>query len=386
MSSSRLRIESVTVGDLYEFACEFLDNAKGQVIAPITRDLALSQSKNPHARPDDVALMLAYVGDLCVGHQGLLPVRVESPHGQGRAFWLTGLYVLPEYRTKLVAVRLVKEVRSLNLDCVLNQFSEESRRLFSAMGFKPIQPLPYSQIRFDRLDPIGEILYPLHKRFEDKKVVADVAAAGVRFSGATSYGLSRSLYFSLLKSRIRKELAGVSYHEVDRVRAADPPSHRSGTRFVRGAEAVNWTLEYPWVRDSGDPTNPPYFFPEVVPTYRDVAIEIDNGRGDVGFVFMTLIGNGLRSKLKVRDFQLPEDVDSSAAFWIACDYAKRLKADIVELPSHLAGPIDALPFGGLLRKDLVREYLFRAREGCSSLSTFAEDAILSLNDGDTAFF
>ena len=385
--SDRLRIEAVPVGDLYDFACTFFERSEGQVIAPITEAIALSHSKNPHAQPDDVGLLVAWVGDLCVGHQGLLPVRVGSPHGQGRAYWCTALYVLPEYRTKLVAVKLVKEVLALDVDCVLNHFTEESGRLFSALRFSPIAPLRYAHLRFDRLDVLGEVFYLLHKRQGERRALGALAEAGVRLCGATSYALTRSLYFALLRSRIREELRGIEFREVDRVRAPRAESSQDGTtHFPRGADDVNWTLEYPWTRDSGEPTRPPYYFPELIPTYRNIAVEVDNRRGDVGFVLMTLVGNGLRSNLKVRDFQLPEGVDSSAVFWIACEYADRLNADLVELPEVLAPLIDQLPLGSLLRKDLTRDYLFHPRRSDSLLATFSEDASPSLTDGDTAFF
>ena len=386
MSSSRLRVDTVKIKDLYDFACRFIDGADGQDIVPITKQLALSHSKNPYADPEDVALLVAYVGDRCVGHQGLLPVRVTSPRGSGTAFWCTGLYVLPEFRNRLVAVRFVHKLLVMNQDYVINKFAKRAGQLFAAMHFRKIPPLEYFRLRVDRLDVLG-IPFWLMTHLNKWPILRAVGRTGLKLSRVVSFGFVNAMYYRLLMRRGRTALARYTLVEVDHVRPLEnTPATARGTRFLRDVDAVNWTLQYPWLSDRGAPTAPPYFSGEKRDTFRNIAVEIlGPQRAYHGFLFLTVVESEQRTEVKLRDFQTTSPVDEKIVFWVASEYARRHHAHSLELPGALASALDAVPLKSLLVQRSQRQYLFHPKESRSILATFADDAHLNLSDGDTAF-
>ncbi len=61
---------------------------RGEVI-PITTHRALAQIRNPRARPEDVALLVAYDGDRICGYIGVLPELIFLKGRTHMVGWLT---------------------------------------------------------------------------------------------------------------------------------------------------------------------------------------------------------------------------------------------------------------------------------------------------------
>ena len=75
-----------------------------------------------------------------------LPTLLGSPKSDrllGKIYWLTGLYVLPEYRSRMIAFRLMKRLLSLNQNLGASGYSRNAGRFLPKLGFQEAEPLPY---------------------------------------------------------------------------------------------------------------------------------------------------------------------------------------------------------------------------------------------------
>jgi hypothetical protein len=87
-------IKEYRLSDLAELA-RSRDFWHGEVI-PITRHRALAQIRNPRARPEDVALLVAYDEDQIIGYIGVLPDIIFLHGTAHRIGWLTTWWAKPE--------------------------------------------------------------------------------------------------------------------------------------------------------------------------------------------------------------------------------------------------------------------------------------------------
>ena len=60
-------IKKIPLKDLVDFANQVDKQTPPDGVLPITRHRALSQSQNPFASPDDIALLVAFDNEICVG-------------------------------------------------------------------------------------------------------------------------------------------------------------------------------------------------------------------------------------------------------------------------------------------------------------------------------
>jgi hypothetical protein len=102
-----IEIKEYTLADLAQLV-RSNDFWNGDLI-PITRHRALAQIKNPRARPDDVALLVAYDGERICGYTGLLPDLIFLG-GQGHKIgWLTTWWRRPDPKYGVVGFALISK-------------------------------------------------------------------------------------------------------------------------------------------------------------------------------------------------------------------------------------------------------------------------------------
>jgi len=198
----------------------------------------------------------------------------------------------------------------------------------------------------------------------------------------------RLVYLGWLARAARKELTGIVFREVQRVRpaAATPPPL---PHFVRGVEATNWMLEYPWVLERatapGSSSDPPYYFSHLRDTFRHYAIEFDNLQGAfAGYLVFSIQADGANRVLKLTDFSARTNADMATAFWIATLFAARHRVDYFEAASAMNPFMTQVPLAGFLLRSGFRRYLCHAVKG-GQLEKVLGELELQYGDGDCAF-
>jgi GNAT superfamily N-acetyltransferase len=387
MKQDGLRIETIRARDLHTFFLNYAQKSENQEISPISQYRAESQSQNPYADEDDPGLLAAYIGDRCVGYQGIIPGLLRTQGGLSKVYWCTAAYVLPEFRKRMVAIQLIRKLTSLKKDIVLTGFDGVVADVFKGFHFQEIGPLNYFTVRPDRLDPFSypfRHFYRLQKKWPGLRKLSESAIAMTR---RVSYPGVRRAFYSFVARRAEKALRNVRWHELRRVEGFDrvPCADTGKPRFERGSEAINWMLAHPWIREGAAPMQPPYYFSEAYEGFRYAVLAIA-GHDQCGgsFVTLSLLRDRGESKLKVLDLQCgKQDLDD--IFWLIWKYAAKHQADEIEMPAAFESQLALLPLGSGAMKREQRRYLCHPFSQNSPLAAALPELALSLCDGDCAF-
>ena len=180
-----VRIAWIRIRDLVAFARNVAADPAYADTSPTCLLRAVSQAANPHAAPDDVALLVAIHAGRCVGYHGLLPGALRTADGLSKVFWLITFYVAPAFRGRGIGARLVREALALRVDLVTTGITRAAERAYRAAGFRDLGEIGcrrFSVESFPR--PARWLVYALIcGRLQDRwpvRPVAGISAEAVR--------------------------------------------------------------------------------------------------------------------------------------------------------------------------------------------------------------
>src|SRR5690349_15934364 len=133
-------IRKIPIKDLVDFANHVDKQTPPGGVLPISRQRALSQSQNPFAGPDDIALLVAFDNDVCVGYLGVVPGAASGNGTCQKVFWLSTWYVSPQARDSGVAMQLLFTACQLKGDIMVTGVSESAKRVYVALHFREFGP------------------------------------------------------------------------------------------------------------------------------------------------------------------------------------------------------------------------------------------------------
>jgi GNAT superfamily N-acetyltransferase len=391
MPKVQIKIEKVKLEDLYDFTCAIFANPSFEKVAPISLLRAESQSKNPHGRPEDVVLFVAFSGNQCVGYHGLLPAIFNHGDNLSRVYWATTFFVAPDFRGQGIGKCLLEEIKNTKIDFIVTQMTESAERAYKSSGYKDIGRLNYFQLRVDRLDFLtgffDAIINFLRKESPDPKY----RPSGIKRLKRSVYRFIKIIFYRIV-GRNRLEQQRFSWKVVDQINESlwgtldrqliDPA-------FFPGLEAVNWMLKYPWVVSRSDRKAgmPNYYFSEVREIFRYVAIEINSpGEGlPKGFLVLSISHKREKTRVKILDFYFNNPADGEIAVFLALKVAKAFLADRIEYPASLEIYFKkTIGFKKLIKKQ-SRLYLYYPASRHSPLAVYHSKISFNYCDGDTAF-
>jgi len=390
MDDRRVIIEKIALADLPSYARSFIGSSASAGTAPITCIRARSQSANPYARPQDVALLAALCEEQVVGAHGVIPGLLARRGSLSRVHWSSAVYVADPFRGRGIGRRLVDAFKSLGKDVVVPAgITQGAEGVYHACGFKPTGRLNYFQLRVERIDRTPSPLRsPAPIRFFYGQRVESLLGWLARQSWRTQ----KAVFYRRVLSRLAP-IDGL-WRAVRRIRHFDrvPPYDR--TVFFRGTKAVNWMLANPWVY-SLDATSIDdlrdevrhYYFTKTRPVFRYAAFELVDPRtgADRGFVVLSLSRTRKRATVRILDHETPGSDAVRTAAGLAITAAKSILADRIELPPELAGPFKNDPLLQPLIKRQSPVGLGFSSSGHSPLAHALGRIRLSLSDGDAGF-
>jgi hypothetical protein len=354
-----LHVEEIRVKNLYEFACQ---NQNGTFI-PITKHRALAHTKNPYADENDIGLLAAFMGKLCIGYLGLLPSLLKTGDQFSKVYWLSTFYVPPEYRKTLAALHLMNKAFESKYDLFLTGISKEAQDFHRRLGSNELGPLDYYEIDVGRLNFLAQPSRLLIKILKSKFVDAATTA---------SFLLIKKLFYNILLYRYRDN---INYKEVSRIDEDDVNKRTKQNAFYRGNKIINWMLRHKWVLESKT-ADLKYQFSNVRDIFKYICLNIYSSKEEEdcqGFLVLSISSQDKKTVLKVLDF----NVSNRAALSLALKYARIHLVDIIEIPDSLA---EEFPLKSLLQNK-KRTYLYYPKDKNSSLKHIK----LSYCDGDIAF-
>jgi len=392
LDDDQIKIEKIKLKDICNFAQKALSLPPYQVVVPISMRRALSQAKNPYGRPDDIALLVAFSADRCVGYHGLLPGLFNQGDRLNRVHWATAFYVSPEFRGRKIGRRLLEEIKNLKLDFIVTQMTESAERAYRNTGYKDIGSLTYFQLRADRLDIPATLFGTAGPGLDKITRRPKPLTGGLKRMRHAIYRGVKSVFYSIAIKDQRHLEQRFKWTVVDRIdescRRPDT-GHSNLPSFFKGIEAVNWMLQNPWVvsKKPGEKKTQNYYFSETRDIFKYMAIEIyrlEDRRPD-GFMVLSVSHKKEKTRIKLLDFHLQNEKDPGIVGYPLLKYAKKFLADRIEYPDYLAAYFQSLPWTKKLIKRQTRQYLFHSCSNASPLAVSQGKILFDYCDGDTAF-
>jgi GNAT superfamily N-acetyltransferase len=297
-----VRVDRVRVADLPAFARSATADPARYPLLPIPPRRAEAQSLNPLANPDDVGLLVGYVGDRCAGFLGLLPGAVEFRGRRHPISCLSGFYVAPGDRTSGLGTMLALTAMGLGRDLYATRLSAESRALFSRIGFQPAPAQRSLRLRLFRL-----------RKFKGIALRALVRSVG---NGNTIEDQWRPV------THLRTGPAGTDA-------AAGAPDSSGRARFVRDERVIDWMVRNPWIGEDSH-VSLPYAFSYRREMFRYLVFEANAG----GYLVLCISQDQRFATLRILDRRPMTDEQRAPALTRALVEAQRLVADAIECPAE----------------------------------------------------
>ncbi|MBL9136080.1 MAG: hypothetical protein JNK85_09440 [Verrucomicrobiales bacterium] len=364
-----IAVQAVRVGEIEAFTRDFFRQPDPGSTAPITPERARSLANNPHAQPEDLAVVLALEGTRCVGFQQVFPGALRLQDGVARVFWFCGGFVVPEMRNRGVFARLVQAIQKEGADLISTAYSEGVARTLKRLGFQEAGPVSHAVVHL-RKAHLGR-----------RTRIAALANVG-DMRGWCARRVAR-----LVASRITTPLESRPMLQVADLPDGSQLGNAGIPRFDRDATVINWMLSHPWVRDDAPAVAPAFYFGDRREVFRYERIELIAPGGRVR-------GFGLASYQKTKEgarwTMLDHQMDSPEllANLLAWQWARIVQIggiDDVLLPAAAWQLLESSAFFKALACLYQRPYLAHPASATSPLARSLKDLHFQFVDCDSAF-
>jgi GNAT superfamily N-acetyltransferase len=357
LAEPAVRLETIPLKHLEGFAQNAARDPAFAGTVPISLLRAASQAKNPHADPDDAALVLAYAGNRCVGYHGLLPGLLRAGQSDSKVYWLITLFVAPDFRGRGVGAALVGRILKLGADLVTTGITTGAERLYRACGFTTLGQAAFHQLRLERIPwPARHLAY-----------------AALRWP------------FSRAQRRVPWRPAPRVAGDWPRIGAADP----GRPVFARTRATADWMIAHPWVvsRQAATGDLAGYHFSTTREVFRFAALEAlaPGGGAPRGCAVLSASRHKGRGQVKLLDLFFETPPEAACAGLCAVRLAHRARAERIDLPAAAAAPFARPGFPARLGKPRRRLTLYLPSSASSPLAQAAGRIALDYCDSDTAF-
>lgn len=379
-----VRIERVKLKDLPATAARFIDGAKPGTFIPITKHRAEAMVHNPNADPEDIAMLLATVGERCVGYFGVMAVMLQHEGKLNKVHWLTTWAVAPDFIGTGLGSRLMEEALALDVDLAIVG-SKPARRVSAKYGFHEVKPLDYVQIDFGiagRYNPISLLLRLLRKVFSLVRIRVNIEPISRRFEQLFEF-LFGWLIRPIMVWLTRRKVADIRTERIDRI---DVVQARATPGFARDKSVINWMLHEPWVvpQHQSESNMLNYAFSDSRKEFEVFAWKVSSDNR-VGFVCFQQSDVRGRKVLKVLDYQLARSQQSDVLLLATLKRAGEARIDVIEGSADLAEPLGNDLLGRLLVRRKQRTLQVHPRAADSPLGRAWQQLEQTYVDGDTAF-
>jgi len=313
-------------------------------VIPISPQRARSHVRNPCARPDDVALALAYADGRLVGYMGALPDMLYLRGAPQQGAWLSCLWVSPLARGKGLAKQLTQLLlEKYGHQVLLSGFTPEAGNLYRRLGL-------FEEINLS--DGIRGYLRPnlAHLMPPRGKFWATIRPLLKAFDGFLSLPNALRLQFlgTTLPCRLRY------FAEADEATGAFIAA-RQLNDFTR--TDLNWWLCYPWVTEAPvrDEWAERYPFTAIARQFSTLAMQLlDDENHLIGVLVLVQRDGHLRVP-----FVWLDQVHAATVAQVIFAHALQMRADMVTLyHPHLVAYCQQHPTPFFWKRLIQRTFFF----------------------------
>lgn len=277
-----MKFTSITIAELPDFIQS--DTFQKSKVLPITSHRALSQLENPRAQAEDVVLIVAMESDEILGYIGLLPDTLYHKNEAYRVAWLSCWWV--QDGTGNLGIQLfLKAYQAWKRRMVITDFTPHIQAIIQKMRLFHFAPTAYGLRGFMRFNT-AEVLPP-------KKPVFQKIRPLLQLGDMAANVLNRGR-LQLWKWRQRQaNYQLVPIKTIDESTALFIKKHQEQELIKRGATALNWILQQPWVLEDKATLSANirseaarYYFSSIAETFQYYPLQVFKDNQLIGFLFL----------------------------------------------------------------------------------------------------
>jgi GNAT superfamily N-acetyltransferase len=351
----KIRIEEIKLKDLKDFAIPLFNRSEAENILPISPQRVLAHTHNPCARPDDIVLLVAFIGNRCIGYHGLLPGLLKHDDNVSRVLWVTIFYVSEAHRGQGIGKLLIEKIKALNVDFVVTGITRAAEKTYLQSGLRTLGPIVFYQL-------------------QEKK--------GAGFKAI--HRIQKMFFYRRWLQRQVGDFQEFRYNRVDQIKGklkSIKASARNAPAFYRDIEMVNWMLKYPWVlsRDTAEVRKENYHFAKVRDSFKYIALELYSKRDNAfrGFLVLSISHKKEQTILKILDYHLRNFSDIKIFYGLSLKFAAHHLTDRIDIPLEFQNYFETKFLQKYLIKKKKRSYVYHPASTASPLASFADNIDLN---------
>jgi GNAT superfamily N-acetyltransferase len=377
------RIECIAARDIEAFARREAEVRSDGAVVPISNSRARAWAANPHAKPDDVVLIVARVDGRCAGYLGLLPGHVRVGSRVEPVNWLSTLFVPEALRSQAIGGLLLMRAISLGRSLAAIGSSDEAEATYRAIGFAP--PLEVAYFELDLLRRLNWPGLPLRALRLGLQRSGRAVPRPLDVAVDACAEIAGRLMLPTLQVLAERKLGRWRAQPLERL-PEGAGAQGSGAYCVRDRELLEWMLAHPWVSTSraGEPQG--YFFDDFREEsfHRAYEVRAVASQAPLGWVVLWFDAQGGRRRLHVLDHGLEPAHAGAALVVVALAEARRQRANLVFLPEVCGAALRELGWAAGGFRAARRRSFYRPHPSSELRGALAE-LRLHYADGDIGF-
>lgn len=351
-SSNKITIKIVSVKELTSFAQEVLLDAEKYLIQPIDQIRALAHSKNPHADPDDIGLVVAYDKDRCIGYTGVITSTLRYQKKSYKIYAHTTFYVDPSFRTqnqgKTIGEMMIECILSTGNGLITTGLSNAAEKFFkrNVKNFVALEPLQYCVLPLRKCQPCATF----YQKIRTKLKLRFISSVLKKLSTIGQYFIDQIIWFFII-AIIPKKFKNDSFKfkEIDRFQPLSEYEQRqeniNSLYLLRNHDTINWMLNYLWLIISPENLPSNYFFEVKRESFYFKAYEIQKmpGHQSIGYFTLSLSTKNQVKTLKLLDSNIYNEEYSFVILIFLLRNAFNWKVNYLYLPFKYYEILKSLP-------------------------------------------
>jgi len=275
-----MKIEVITIGELATFAESALYKNFHDI--PITRLRALSQSQNPRASTNDVALLVAHEDNRLLSYIGLMPDLCHLDEQPVKIWWNSCWWANETEKNNGSMQLFYMACKLTNGRLYFPELTPHTTNLLSRMKGFGIQNVEgvrgYLKMNFAVLLPARK------KEFLKLRPLLRLIDFGVNL-------LFSPVCWGKGKRLSKKDLDYKVLDRIDDETAGFIGKHNTHELFRRNKLDINWMIDYPWITKENLQSDQHYAFSHQAKSFGVRVVKVYQDKHMCGF-FMLLIRDG----------------------------------------------------------------------------------------------
>lgn len=273
-----MKVREITVEELPDFVQS--REYKNLHPKPITPLRAISQSKNPHARKKDVALVFVAENNTLLAFAGLLSHKI--PGSEERVFSNSGWWVHPQLGSKYGLPVFLKALQNCRQRIFITDGTAHTKTILDKTGLFTFSP-PVKGSRYFLRFYSGAWL----RKKKDRPVISFLFSIVDKILNTLS-----SLRFSfLLKKRLSEKYSIESKTLLDDELAEFVKQYPGNSFLTQDSAKLNWIVQNPWIMSAKKDPEFSYPFTYRVENFNQKFLQIKKESETVALLLLSVRDN-----------------------------------------------------------------------------------------------